>query len=84
MSLESILSSDAFSSYLYTTTLSSLPSYGISVVIGLIILFSLKEILSASEKWNEEVNRSFNIVIIPLLIVFFGIVIFKLMSIFQT
>ncbi len=82
--LLSISFSDIFSNYLYTTTLSSLPSYGISIVAGLIVLFSLKEILSASEKWDKETNSSFYIAIIPLLIVFFGIVVFKIISFVQS
>jgi hypothetical protein len=58
-------------------TTPGLPMYGASVVIGLISLLSLKEVLSASEKWNSSLNSSLNLAILPLLLVFGGIVLYK-------
>jgi hypothetical protein len=52
----------------------SLPQYGSAVIVGLIMLLCLKEILSTSERWNRNLNSSFNLVIIPLLLCFTAIV----------
>lgn len=57
-----------------------LPQFGVAVVVGLLILLSLKEILSASEQWSKNLNASFNMTILPLIVVFVGIVIFKIAS----
>jgi len=62
-------------------TTPGLPQYGASVVIGLIALLSLKEVLSASEKWDSSLNNSFNLGILPLLSVFAGILVFKISEI---
>jgi hypothetical protein len=62
-------------------TTPGLPQYGASVVIGLISLLSLKEVLSASEKWNSSLNSSLNLAILPLLLVFAGILLFKISEI---
>jgi hypothetical protein len=64
-------------------TTPGLPQYGASVVIGLLSLLSLKEIFSASEKWNSSLNSSFNLAVLPLLIVFGGITCFKILEIFN-
>jgi hypothetical protein len=58
-----------------------LPQYGSAVVAGLIMFLSLKEILSTSEQWNRNVNDSFNLVILPLLLCFVAIVAYKVGSI---
>src|SRR5690606_25662771 len=52
-----------------------------TVTIGLIALLSLKEVLSASEKWNKYINNSFNLAIVPLLLSFVAIVFFKVLQI---
>ena len=57
------------------------PEYGVIAVIALIILLSAKEILSASESWNKRINSSLNMAIMPLLISFFAIVVFKVAEI---
>ncbi|WP_292380553.1 hypothetical protein [Methanosarcina sp. UBA289] len=62
-------------------TTAGLPQYGASVVIGLIGFLSLKEVLSASQNWNNSLNSSLNMVILPLLLVFAGIVLFKISEI---
>jgi predicted CDP-diglyceride synthetase/phosphatidate cytidylyltransferase len=62
-------------------TTPGLPQYGALVVVGLIAFLSLKEILSASEKWNRSLNSSFNLVILPLMLCFAGIVFFKISEI---
>jgi hypothetical protein len=64
-------------------TILYLPPYGVSVVVGLIILLSLKEILSTLKLWNIDLNISLNIAILPLLIVFLGIVLYNILCIIQ-
>ena len=73
----SIISSSAASSAISMVTTPGLPQYGAAVVVGLIALLSLKEVLSASDKWNKRLNSSFNMAIIPLLFSFAAIVFFK-------
>ena len=63
-----------------TSTVSA-SQIGVLGVITLIILLSLKEILSASKSWNGNLASSLDMSIIPLLIAFFAIVIFKVMVI---
>jgi hypothetical protein len=46
-----------------------------------LILLSLMETLTATEKWNRNVKCSFNIAIIPLTSSVIGIIIFKIMEI---
>jgi len=77
----SIVSSAAASSAVSMITTPGLPQYGAAIIVGLISLLSLKEILSASEKWNKYLNNSFNTAIIPLLFSFVAIVTFNVMSI---
>ena len=74
--LLSIISSSAVS----MITSPGLPQFGATVVVGLLILLSLKEILSASAQWNKHLNASFNMTILPLIVVFVGIIIFKIAS----
>ena len=78
----SIISSSAISSSAISMlTTPGLPQYGATVTIGLIVLLSLKEVLSASEKWNKYLNNSFNLAIAPLLFSFAAIVFFKVLQI---
>lgn len=77
MLLSSIVSSAAASSAVTMITAPGLPQYGAAIVVGLIALLSLKEVLSASEKWNRYLNNSFNMAILPLLCCFVFIVLFK-------
>jgi hypothetical protein len=62
-------------------TAPGLTQYGTAVVIGLIVLLSLKEILSASGHWNKSLNSSFNMAITPLLVCFVMIVAFVTVSV---
>ncbi|MCO5382847.1 MAG: hypothetical protein NHB15_12765 [Methanosarcina barkeri] len=79
--LLSIISSSAISSSAVSMITSpGLPQFGATVVVGLLILLSLKEILSASEQWSKNLNVSFNMTILPLIVVFVGIIIFKIAS----
>lgn len=76
--LLSIISSSAISSSAISMITSpGLPQYGASVVIGLIVLLSLKEVLSASEHWNKSLESSFNQTILPLIFSFVAIIFFK-------
>lgn len=81
MSLSIISPITISSSSISTITTPGLPQYGAIVVFGLIILLSLKEILSASGKWNKDLRESFNIAILPLILCLVGIVIFKAASV---
>jgi len=74
--LSSIISSSAISSSAISMITSpGLPQYGAAVVVGLIVLLSLKEILSASKRWSKSLNNSFNVAILPLLFIFVLIVV---------
>ncbi len=57
------------------------PQLGVLGVIALIILLSLKEILSSSKSWNKFLERSMDMSILPLLIAFFAIVVLKVMEV---
>lgn len=54
---------------------------GVFTTVFLILLLSSKEILTASTYYDEKAEYSFNIFIIPLLLTFFAIVIFKTMEV---
>ncbi|HEY3361611.1 MAG TPA: hypothetical protein VGK06_07225 [Methanosarcina sp.] len=83
--LLSVISSSAISaSAVSMITTPGLPQYGVSVVIGLIGLLSLKEIFSASEKWSNSLSSSFNLAILPLLLCFAGIVSFSILNVIFT
>jgi hypothetical protein len=76
--LLSIISSSAISSSAISMITSpGLPQYGAAVVVGLIVLLSLREVLSASDKWNKSLNSSFNLAVLPLLLCFISIVVFE-------
>ncbi|MCC4767338.1 MULTISPECIES: hypothetical protein [Methanosarcina] len=77
----SIVSSAAASSAVTMITTPGLPQYGAAIVVGLIALLSLKEVFSASEKWNKYLNNSFNMAIIPLFFSFVAIVAFNVAAI---
>ncbi|MDW7733670.1 MAG: hypothetical protein SCH66_14730 [Methanolobus sp.] len=70
-----------FTELVLTTTQVGLPDYGVLVVITLILLLSAKEVLSASAKWSKELDCSLNMSIVPLIIVFVAIILFKLSKI---
>ncbi len=57
------------------------PQLGVLGVVALIILLSVKEILSASKSWNKNLSCSLDSSILPLLIAFFAIVALKVMEI---
>ncbi|WP_204245370.1 hypothetical protein [Methanosarcina horonobensis] len=76
--LLSVISSSAISSSVISMiTTPGLPQYGSAVIVGLISLLSLKEVLSASKHWNGRLSNSFNLPIVPLLLSFVAIVVFK-------
>jgi hypothetical protein len=73
--LLSIISSSAISSSAISMITSpGLPQYGFAVVFGLIVLLSLKEVFSESEKWNNSLNSSFNLAILPLCLAFLAVI----------
>jgi hypothetical protein len=79
----SLVSSAAASSAISMMTKPGLPQYGAAIVVGLIALLSLKEVCSASEKWNKYLNNSFNMAIIPLFFSFVAIVVFNIIMIIR-
>lgn len=63
---------------LILTTPVGLPEYGVLAVITLIMLLSVKEVLSVSAKWSKSLECSLNMTIMPLVIAFMAIIVFKL------
>jgi hypothetical protein len=66
------------------TTTPGLTQYGTLVIIGLIVLVSLKEILLESDKWNNFISLSFNVAILPLLLSFVGFLFFLVLKVILT
>lgn len=85
MSISAVVSvssaSSAVSSAISMTSVTSLAIGGVLATILLILLLSSHEILSASSYWNKRILETFNLFTIPLLIVFFAIVVFKVAEI---
>jgi hypothetical protein len=80
--LLSIISSTATSSTIIAmSTTPGLTQYGSAVVVGLVMILCLKEILSTSERWNRNLNYSFNSVILPLILCFVAIAAYKVNTI---
>ena len=89
--LSSIISSSAVSSAVSSGAISSsaitmitapgLPQYGVAMVSVLIVILSLKEILSSSQIWNKYLNNSFNLVAVPFIFTFLMILLFKVVKI---
>jgi hypothetical protein len=76
--VSSAVSSSAISSSAITMiTAPGLPQYGVAMVSALIVILSLKEILSSSQKWNEYLNNSFNLVAVPFIFTFLMILLFN-------
>jgi hypothetical protein len=57
------------------------PDSGIVTVICLIVLLVASEILSASSYWNKRLSTMLNLAIMPMVITFFLIVIYKVIEI---
>jgi hypothetical protein len=80
--LLSIISSSAISSSaIAISTTPGLTQYGSAVVAGLIMFLCFKEVLSTSERWNRNLNNSFNMVILPMVLCFVTIVAYKVNTI---
>ncbi len=62
-------------------TAPGLPEFGAVAVIVLILLLSFKEVLSASKFWGKALDSSLKMGIVPLLISFSAIVVFKIAEI---
>jgi len=62
-------------------TTTGIPTYSLLVVTALIVLLSLKVVLSESETWNKYLNDSFNSAIVPLFFSLTMIVLFKVTQI---
>jgi hypothetical protein len=58
-----------------------LPEYGALAVLALVMLLCAKLMLSASTRWNNIIKCSLDMSIIPLLISFAAIVIYKIITI---
>jgi hypothetical protein len=81
MSIVSVFSVSGASSAVSMTSVTGLSIGGGIATIFLIFLLSSKEIILTSSYWNNKVMNAFNTVTIPLLIVFFAIVVFKIKEI---
>jgi len=80
----SAVSSSAISSSAITMiTTPGLPQYGVAMVSALIVILSVKEILSSSHKWNEYLNNSFNLAAVPFVFTFVMIVLFNVLNIIR-
>jgi hypothetical protein len=77
----SIASSAISTSAITMITTPGLPQYGAAMVSALIVILSLKEILSSSQKWNKYLNNSFNLALVPFVITFVLIVLFNVVAI---
>lgn len=81
--LSSMMSTMSTTSAVSTTSVMSMfATVGVSdlsiiSVICLIVLLSASEILSASKLWNKCLSTSLNLAIIPMVLAFVGIVVFK-------
>jgi hypothetical protein len=73
--------SSAISSAISMTSVTGLAIGGVVATLFLIFLLSSQEIISASSYWNNKSKNAFNTATLPLLIVFFAIVIFKVQEI---
>lgn len=58
-----------------------LPKYGVFEVIALVTLLSAKLMLSASTRWDNAIKCSLDMNIIPLMISFIAIIIYKFVAI---
>lgn len=63
------------------TTPIGLPEYGVLAVIALVTLLSAKLMLAASTRWNNTIECSLDMNIMPLVICFAAIVIYKIIAI---
>ncbi|MCC7575856.1 MAG: hypothetical protein KK926_03340 [Methanomethylovorans sp.] len=63
------------------TTAMYLPEYGVLAVFAVVMLLCAKLMLSASTKWNNTIKCSLDMSIIPLLISFTAIVVYKIITI---
>jgi hypothetical protein len=63
------------------TTAMELPEYGVFAVFALVILLCAKLMLAASTRWNNAIKCSLDMSIIPLLISFAAIVVYKIITI---
>ena len=70
----------SFSTLLMTTT-PRLPELRYIAEIGLISFISFRNVLSESKIWDEDLANSLNMVIVPLLISFCAVIIYKITEI---
>jgi hypothetical protein len=63
---------------------SGVPQYGSAVVVGLIILLSLKEVLPETEYRSVSHYSSFDLAILPLFLCLFAISFLKIVSLTST
>ncbi|MGB3908795.1 MAG: hypothetical protein WBL02_10260 [Methanomethylovorans sp.] len=63
------------------TTATGLPEYGGLAALALVMLLCAKLMLAASTRWNNIIRCSLDMSIIPLLISFAAIVVYKIISI---
>ena len=86
--LSSMMSSTMSSttSSMTSSTITMLSTVGlaeisVASVICLIVLLSASEILSASKLWNERLSLSFSLAILPLIVAFCAVVLYKVAEI---
>lgn len=73
--------SSVISSAISMNSVTGLAIGGVLATILLIFLLSSQEIFSASSYWNKKISNSFTMFILPLLLVFAAIVVFRVSEI---
>ncbi|MBC7086184.1 MAG: hypothetical protein H5T43_07465 [Methanomethylovorans sp.] len=63
------------------TTAVGIPEYGGLAALALVVILCAKLMLSASTRWNDTIKCSLDMNIIPLLISFAAIVVYKIIDI---
>ena len=68
-----------------TSSISAFATFGVAevsvaAVLGLFVLLSAEEILSASKLWNKNLSFSFSLAIPPLAVTFIAIVVWNVLE----
>jgi hypothetical protein len=62
------------------TTSMGLPEYGVLAIFALVTLLAAKLMLAASTKWNSAIECSLDMSIMPLVVCFAAIVVYKIIA----
>ncbi len=73
--------SSAVSSAISMSSVTGVALGSILATVLLIVLLSSQEILSASSFWNKRISTAFSLYTLPLLVMFFAVVLYKIYQI---